>query len=241
MKLKLFLTALALSGSAFSIQAAPIIFFGEDQDSSFTIGADPAAARASFLSNLSGVGTEDFESFSAGDSSPLSILFSGSSGDITATINGAGEVRTSPSAGRYNTTPGGSNYWNTSGQFSINFDTAISAFGFYGTDIGDFNGQVTVALTDTDSNVTNLIINNTINGVNAANLFWGFIDLDTAYTSITFGNTAAGTDFFGFDDFTIGDRQQITNPDTRVSEPGTWAMFALSVFGLMAYRRRQRG
>lgn len=242
MTVKTCMAALVLAASSYTAHAAPIIFFGENQTNPYQIGTEPAAARAAFLSNLTGVGTEDFEGFSVGATGPLNVLFTGSSGDITATLNGAGQVAGggSNSVGRFNTSPGGSQWWDTSGQFSLNFDTAISAFGFYGTDIGDFNGQITVALTDTDNNVTNLIINNTVNGIDAANLFWGFIDLNAAYTSITFGNTAAGTDFFGFDDFTIGDRQQITIPDTSVSEPATLAIFAASVFGLMAFRRRQR-
>ena len=67
-------------------------------------------------------------------------------------------------------------------------------------------------------------------------LFWGFIDTTTAYTKIAFGNTNAGTDFFGFDDMTIGDRQQI-----RVPEPASLALVGLSLLALTATRRRRRG
>jgi hypothetical protein len=35
-------------------------------------------------------------------------------------------------------------------------------------------------------------------------LFFGFIDTANPFTSITFGDTAPGVDFFGFDDMTIG-------------------------------------
>ena len=238
MSLKTLIAVAVLAGAAFSSQAAPIIFFGENQTNTLAIGTDPAAAQASFLSSLTGVGTEDFEDIGLGAISPLDILFAGSAGNITATMTGEGIVQGGGSAGRFNTTTGGNNYWNVSGLFSINFDTAISAFGFYGTDIGDFNGQITVELLDINNIVTNLVINNTINGINGANLFWGFIDVNNAYTSIRFGNTAAGSDVFGFDDFIIGDRQQITVPG--IPEPATLAMFGLGMCGLLASRRQKK-
>lgn len=235
MSLKTIIASALLAGAAFSSQAAPIIFFGENQTDAFNIGIDPAAAQSSFLSGLTGVGTEDFEGFAVNTGSPLDIMFAGSVGNITATMTGSGSVIESGGAGRFNTSAGGSKWWEISGLFSINFDTAISAFGFYGTDIGDFDGQITVELIDINNVVTNLVINNSINGINGANLFWGFIDVNNAYTSISFGNTAAGTDFFGFDDFIIGDREQVTIP--QVPEPGMLALFGLAVGGLLCRRK----
>ena len=48
-----------------------------------------------------------------------------------------------------------------------------------------------------------------MNGLGGSVLFWGLIDTDNPFTSLTFGNTAAGTDFFGFDDMTIGSVEQV--------------------------------
>lgn len=233
--------ALAFAGTA---NAALLEFFGEDLNPGFSVPAGGSAetARNLFLSNLVGVGTETFEGFAVGTGTPLAIDFPGSGGAITATISGNGLVENNAgnggsggnAFGRFNTTPGGSQYWEASSAFSIDFSSPISAFGFYATDIGDFNGQVT--LQATNGVVTNLTIPNTISGPDGSLLFYGFIDTVNSYTSLVFGNTAAGTDFFGFDDMVIGDQEQVEVP---VTEPFTAALLGAGLLGF-ALRRRVR-
>jgi len=66
-------------------------------------------------------------------------------------------------------------------------------------------------------------------------LFWGLIDTLNPFTSITFGNTNAGTDFFGFDDFTIGTIQQVA----ATPEPGTMVLMGLGAVGAFFLKRRR--
>jgi PEP-CTERM motif len=242
-KTSLVAAAVAL-GLVGAVQAAPQVYFGEDQNPGFAViaGRAPATARAEFLGQLTtGVANEGFERFAVGSTAPLNLSFAGSGGStLLATLSAAGQISNTNAVGRFNTTPGGNRWWDSVGSFTINFATAVSAFGFYGSDIGDVNGRLTIDLTDTAGATTRYIVPNTQNGNDGSLLFWGFVDRSAAYTQVTFGNTSGGFDGFGFDDMVIGDRGQIGGGGTP--EPGSLALAGLALAGLAAAtRRRSRG
>lgn len=215
--------------------AVPTTYFGENTSPGGTVSGAPLTARNSFLAALAGgVGTEDFESFPDGTGTPLALTFPGSTGSITATLNGSGAINQfSKCCGRFATS--GTQIWETDQAFSIDFSSPVAAFGFYATDIGDFDG--TMSLTLTGGGTTGLTIPHTVNGPNGSLLFFGFTDTSQTYTSVAFGNTSGGSDVFGFDDMTIGDLQQV---QALVPEPSTLALAGLGLLGLCCVRRRRK-
>lgn len=242
---KLWLVASVLSvffflGMAAQALAAPVLFFGEDINHSNTVRKTPHlnsdAARANFLSNLSGVGTENFESFAPGASN-LALTFQGAG---TATLNGLGDVvRITTGTNGFGRYPiSGNQYYEVdTSNFNITFSDPIAAFGFYGVDIGDFGGQLKLTLTNGTS--ISLTVPNTIGSSGSTDgsvLYFGFYDLVNQYTKITFTNTNI-QDVFAYDDMTIGSLQQvIPNP---VPEPGTMMLLGSGLMGLAAWRRKK--
>lgn len=234
---KLLLTLLTVSFLALmtaSAYAVPVTFFGEDlglgEGTALASWPNAANAQAEFYSNLTGIATEDFESFATG-ATGITADFGGG---LTATLS-SGSVATvttgTNGVGRYPIS--GDNYWEVGSSFTLTFSEAISAFGFYGVDIGDFNGQVVLGLVN--GGTTTINIGNSTNILGGSVLYFGFYDLDEAYTSITFQNTASGVDYFGFDDFTIGTIENIT----PVPEPATLILLGTGLAGLALTSRKK--
>lgn len=227
-------------GSAMLAQAAPLQFFGEDlglgEATRLASHSNADNARNSFLSNLIGVGTEDFEGFSNGQGLPLSIIFPGAG---TATLTGAGNIAEVPTGtngfGRYPIS--GDKYLDTnSALFAVEFDDPVVAFGFYGIDIGDFNGQIELEFSN--GGTTTYAIPHTTNSPGGSVLYYGLIDSDHAFTKVSFVNNGSGADVFGFDDLTIGNLEQVQlvpNP-----EPGSIALFTTGLIGLVGYGWRRK-
>lgn len=225
--------AIASAGSA----SAQTIYFGENLNPSQSASGAPVTARNAFLSSLSGVSTEGFETFSQGIS-PSSLSFNGSAGTISASfssnsgficaVNGCGGL------GRFATE--GTNYFDVASTFTAVFSSSIAAFGFYGTDIGDINGQLTIELMRNAGASTFLTVSNTLGAPDGSLLFYGVIDKLNPFDGVRFGNTATGFDYFGFDQLTIGDVAQVT---PSVPEPSTWAMM-IAGFGMVGFAARRR-
>lgn len=228
--------------------AIPMVFFGEDLNpgSTVPVGGNAQTARNSFLSNLTGVGNENFDSFS--NLTPITggginVSFPGSSGAITANLSGNdGGICDQNVGGTVGTIGCGfsrfatstNNYLQNASNMLLTFSDPVAAFGFYGTDFGDFNGVISLTLTGDAVQVFN--VPSTQGGsANGNLLFWGIIDTDNTFSSISFSASGSGTDVFGFDDMVIGDRQQVT----PVPVPATFALFGLGLVGL-GWTRRKR-
>ena len=174
----------------------------------YTLGSLEATEYPPFFNYLTaGVGTEDFESFSLYQGTPLALTFPGAG---TATLNGEGYVERVTSGtndfGRYPIS--GDQYWETTDSFWIDFSDPTAAFGFYAIDIGDFSGNVTLTLEN--GTTETFIMPNTTNGLGGSVVYYAIINTDNLFTRATFGNTAAGVDYFAFDDMTIGSIEQVT-------------------------------
>jgi hypothetical protein len=245
-RITVFAATLSLVG-AFSKAGAQTTYFGQDLrwvlNGTPLAGTNSANARASFLSTLTGVGTESFESFAIGSGAPLPLSFSGAG---TATLTNNGNVSDGSDNGRKATT--GSRYWDLStgtggSQFTITFSQAIAAFGLYGTDVGDFGDQLTLSFYR--NNVLSYSWSPThglaggAGGANDGNLnFFGYINTVSLFDEVRFssvGTTSQSEDFWGFDDMTIGSQEQVSVP-----EPASLALVATGLLGLAAMRRRQR-
>ncbi|MFM7549470.1 MAG: PEP-CTERM sorting domain-containing protein [Cyanobacteriota bacterium] len=192
-----------------------------------------SAAETAFLTQLVGTGTETFESFANGTSGPLAIMFPGAG---TATLSGSGVINSVPAgqtngSGRYGVSP--TNYWEvvagSSGSFNINFSDPIAAFGFYGIDIGDFQGTLSLVF-DNGNIATQAIPTAPINQADGSVLYWGIITdpSEGDISSISFQTTIGSGDVFAFDNFTIGSREQVADVPGPLPLLGAGAAFGWS-------------
>jgi PEP-CTERM motif len=214
-----------------SLSAAPVTFFGQDVSAGGSLPIpNSVAAQTQFLSNIIGAQVETFESFASLTSlngAGITVNF----GATTATMQGSNalsEVRGVNGNGRFAVS--GTKYVNCAlgDTCTLTFSAPQVAFGFFGTDIGDFNGQLTLRLDGVDLiNVPHMV-----SGPDGTGLYFGIIDTANSFTTIEFLNSGSG-DSFGFDSFTIGSIEQIID----VPEPSVIALLTLGL-AAMGFKRR---
>lgn len=224
--------------------AAPAVYSGIDNNGNANVALattpNSDGARNAFFAGLIGVGTETFESIAPGSAAPLAVNF-GAAG--TATLTGPGSVAsvapgTTNGFGRYSVpSPTTSNFWETQagiGGITVNFSNPVAAFGFYGIDIGDFQGTLVLRLTAQGGGTTDLVVPTApVNQADGSVLYFGFIDTATQYTSVAFITTGTA-DFFAFDNFSIGSLEQVR----PVPAPAALAVLGFGLLGLGLVRRR---
>lgn len=254
--------ALAFSSAASAGYAS---FAGEDlNDDSFTpltTLTHSGGAETLFKSGLSsGVATETFESQLAGATAPLTLTFKDQvtlATKVTATLGGgSGSVQavtpgSTDGAGRYSIPSAtSSKYWfvnaaDSANSFTVTFDKAVAAFGFYGVDIGDFGGTVSVSLLNSvGGTIQTFAVPHSVGvdgDTDGSVVFFGLIAAaagDDFYGVRFTSSITSAADYFAFDNFTVATRDQLP-PDTPLPLPGTLVLAGLGLLGLGLRRARR--
>jgi len=192
-------------------------FFGEDFVNGNKAAARPQsqAASTNFQSSLSGVSTENFETFTTGAKSPFTLMFGSDSATITSTpatdtfienTSGGAPISLFPTSG--------DKFVETTTDMTLTFNKPQAAFGFWATDIGD-SGATSLILTlgGTGDKISVPATFGTSSQANGSVLFFGMIaDPGKEFTSVTFADNSGGGDHFGFDDMTIGEQGNVVTP-----------------------------
>lgn len=234
---------LALASAA---QAAPQVLYGHDrglgEHQPLTDTPNANTARDAFLALVEDAVTEDFEGFREfkGFLTGLSLNFGALGTSSLQSTDGNRSMwvdtvtrGTTNTVGRYAIS--GTNYLQVSSSyFQLSFSSPVSAFGFHGIDIGDFSGRFTLEVIRPNGVSTSHSLDDTYRSPGGGVLYWGLIDAENPFSSIRFGNSNSGTDWFGFDDMTIANAKS-----QAVAEPGALGLLGLGVAMLGFMRRRK--
>ena len=224
-------------------------------------GHDPVTQRNLFKASLASFQTEAFN-MAAGNTSLLNDIFSVGSGvslASTGVANTTSRVQYNPQpagtlTGRFNTTGdpvavvttvGSSGWFETNKDTTtVQFTTAVSAFGTFITDVNDFRGSLDVSVFNgaLPIFVSSLIISGATGSANGALAFFGYTNDTATFDKVVFSLTQAPGlfvgqfDFIGFDDFITG---PLKAPSNGVPEPSSIILASLSL-GLLAASRRRK-
>lgn len=194
-------------------------FFGEDfgigEGTRLSSHPNSDAARAEFLTyltNSTGNGVEDFESFPDDTLVPLTLpsytglgtviltdaFFSGFVNEIPTGTNGAGRYPIS-----------GDKYFNYRAVDTITLDLPVLAIGFYSTDLGDFGATMVLKLYFQAGGDLEVAIPATIPQTGGGVCYFACIASEPV-SSFEIRNTTVGEDVFGLDDLLLADADHVT-------------------------------
>jgi len=255
---------------AVAAQASPLYFFGNLPTAGGVFPSDPNSAppakQGEFVTAVAVTNTETFESSTVGLLGGIAYGFSNSMSVFAASATlsqstavppllGARVRSSSNVSGRFNTTNGASSggWIESDSAFTISLGSDAGAFGFYGTDFGDFDGTLTISLYRTVNGVDQLVEDNaftdssgaplqprnTTTAQDGSLLFFGFAS-DQLFNKMVFTiNQGSGPlDYLGFDDIMIGNLRTPTGGN--IPEPGSLALAGLALFAAGWARKVQR-
>ncbi len=266
MKIKEVLAATAITVWSGMACAAFVTTFGQNKstDSLYPLTFYPEAVTA--RDNFVGGGAPNFFDFEAPEVAVGATTLSVNLGGVVATLSGAGGVKRNDTgvtnSGLYSVSgvidpdpsPQGNKYWeaiapeNGVSGFKLDFDRAVQSFGFFATDVGQFNGLLTLELTLMDNSKVMIqpggagvvLDGEPVLGDGAAGsvLFFGVKSIaDEYFKSVRFTSSGgSAADLFGFDMFTV-----VAAPGGPLPTPlpGSLALVGAALGGLALVRRRR--
>lgn len=219
-----------------------------------SLDPDVQTAINSFKAATTVLGTHEYETPNA----TTSFTYTGGTADVVAVGTKAlpvvldGEVVTN-SSGRYSTTQpppevGGNptlGHWlETNQSFDYKFTQAVSAFSFFATDLGDFDGTLTIELFSVGNSTTaswtsgNLIGGGTDGILGYFGVWSDSGDLFDRVRFVIVQNQVGDPDYVGFDSLVVGTGNVGTPNETP--EPISLALVGMSLLAAGAASRRRK-